>query len=181
MKINYSVIHFYLFTSIFLAISCTQEKAENMVYLDYYYDFKDFENSSLSSKAIRAIQQQINGKSYVITNNSGKQWPFYVNVEDPENFPADSILFPHPGLHRFSPLDNYKPRDGRHFKITTTFYQVATDTVKMKVVVYEKNTKETSWKILVDAIIKDFPRKHYKTEEGLIQFIEENIILISFK
>ncbi|MDH5366472.1 MAG: hypothetical protein OEW67_05755 [Cyclobacteriaceae bacterium] len=84
-------------------------------------------------------------------------------------------------MHRFFPLDSYSSQDGRHFKITTTLFQVATDIVKIKVTVYEKSTKVDNWHVLVDANVDDFSRKHHKTEKELIQFIEENIILISFK
>lgn len=152
-----------------------------MVYLDYYYEFDDHENSSLSSKTVSTIQKNINGNSYIITNGSGKNWPYYKIVDDPEDFPADSILFPHPGLHRFFPLDAYRSQDGKHFKVKTTLFQIDANTVKVQVVVYEKNTKVDNWHSLVDANVHDFPRKHYKTDEELIQFIEENIILISFK
>ncbi|MDH5366473.1 MAG: hypothetical protein OEW67_05760 [Cyclobacteriaceae bacterium] len=63
MKINYSFINYYLLTFILLSFSCNQVKKESYIYLDYYYEFKDLENSSLSSKVVNAIQKHIKGNS----------------------------------------------------------------------------------------------------------------------
>ena len=170
---------------LFLVTSCSFSKKEEFnkaAILDYYYEFIDNEQSDKSRDAIAKIKKEIEGNTYIITHSSGNgEWPYYLKVENPTNFPKDSIMIPHPGLHYFSDINTFQVKDSRQFQISTTFYRMESDTVEINVKVLERNITLKQWNEIVDVGVLKFNQNKFTEEADLVQFIKENIILISFK
>ena len=167
---------------IVLLIGCSSKKNDfdRAATLHYYCSFVDEVNTDFSKKIIEQITKNIYDNSYVITNQSGINWPYFKRVDEPANFPADSVLLPHPGLHKFHQFKAYQPNESSQFKVLTTIVSATEQEVELNETVYQKGS-DGNWEVLVDVGIMKLPRSSEMDEQSFIHFIKEQLILITFK
>lgn len=106
---------------------------------------------------------------------------YYTEVLDANNFPKDSILLPHPRLHRLLDIQYYEPEDKRHYKVLTTIYPSHNDTLKIGIVVSKKTKASKNWEQIVDVGIHNYAKKNYVSDSELINHVSEYIVFATFK
>lgn len=174
-----------LIVYLLLCIACSispSDDYEKALTLNYYYEFTDESNTSFSRDAIEEIKKALKNKVYIITPGSGKgNWPYFKEVVDVKNFPRDSILPPHPGLHKFFDINDYSNQQEKHYKVQVTFYPSQPDSLNVGMEVMMKNCASCEWENLVDMGSLNFYNKKYTFQSELIKDIEQHIVFVTFK
>ncbi|MDH5366475.1 MAG: hypothetical protein OEW67_05770 [Cyclobacteriaceae bacterium] len=148
--------------------------------LHYYCTFTDEVNTDFSKNVIDKIVKNINGSTYIITQQSGRKWPYFKFVDNPSSFPADSVLFPHPGLHMFHEFSTYVPNESTQFKVDVKLVTATETEVSLNEIVYKKGSSN-DWKVLVDVGIIRLSKSAEMDQQSFIQLVEDEVILITFK
>lgn len=90
---------FALLLAIFICLGCAQN--HNASERNFYFEIHNHDRSS--NQLADYLANHISYNKYTITNRSGLQWPFYLELKPNENIPKDSLMPPHWFLHKMIP------------------------------------------------------------------------------
>ncbi|MDH5608550.1 MAG: hypothetical protein OEY56_03645 [Cyclobacteriaceae bacterium] len=159
--------------------SCTKDTTVYAEDQNYYFLFIDLENTAGSQSDLMAITSMLPVKKYIITNESGLDWPFFASYDLDEKVPADSIMAPHLYIHRFIPWPGEENTAIGDVKLTISYHYDAKQQPVLGIVKHEKDS--TGWGHQVDTGTHIVEDKYYSTEGEKQLRAYQTIVRYSFK